>query len=89
MNAEVEIHVGQRDSVLAVPNAALRTPKDVASRRPKCSASTAAKCRPMLAAKKRGSSGNRHRRGPHDARRAALADSGATAPAPAKPAGTP
>jgi HlyD family secretion protein len=31
MNSEVEIHVGQRDSVLAVPNAALRTQKDVAS----------------------------------------------------------
>jgi HlyD family secretion protein len=31
MNTEVEIHVGQRDSVLAVPNAALRTQKDVAS----------------------------------------------------------
>jgi HlyD family secretion protein len=31
MNAEVEIHVGQRDSVLAIPNAALRTQKDVAS----------------------------------------------------------
>ncbi len=31
MNAEVEIHVGQRDSVPAVPNAALRTQKDVTS----------------------------------------------------------
>ncbi|MFZ5625109.1 MAG: efflux RND transporter periplasmic adaptor subunit [Gemmatimonadota bacterium] len=31
MNTEVEIHVGKRDSVLAIPNAALRTPKDVAS----------------------------------------------------------
>ena len=31
MNSEVEIHVGRRDSVLAVPNAALRTQKDVAS----------------------------------------------------------
>ena len=31
MNAEVEIHVGQRDSVLAVPNAALRTARDVGS----------------------------------------------------------
>ncbi|HXG43294.1 MAG TPA: efflux RND transporter periplasmic adaptor subunit [Gemmatimonadales bacterium] len=31
MNAEVEIHVGRRDGVLAVPNAALRTPRDVAS----------------------------------------------------------
>ena len=31
MNAEVEVHVGQRDSVLAVPNAALRTPRDVGS----------------------------------------------------------
>jgi HlyD family secretion protein len=31
MNAEVEIHVGQRQGALAVPNAALRTPKDVAS----------------------------------------------------------
>jgi len=31
MNTEVEIHVGQRDSVLAVPNAALRTQRDVVS----------------------------------------------------------
>ncbi|HKI96036.1 MAG TPA: efflux RND transporter periplasmic adaptor subunit [Gemmatimonadales bacterium] len=31
MNTEVDVHVGQRDSVLAVPNAALRTPADVAS----------------------------------------------------------
>jgi HlyD family secretion protein len=29
MNSEVEIHVGRRDSVLAVPNAALRTPRVV------------------------------------------------------------
>lgn len=31
MNAEVEIHVGRRDQVLAIPNAALRTSRDVAS----------------------------------------------------------
>jgi HlyD family secretion protein len=31
MNTEVEIHVGQRDNVLAIPNAALRTQRDVAS----------------------------------------------------------
>ena len=31
MNADVEMHIGQRDSVLAVPNAALRTPRDVGS----------------------------------------------------------
>jgi HlyD family secretion protein len=31
MNTEVEIHVGRRDSVLAIPNAALRTQRDVAS----------------------------------------------------------
>src|SRR5437867_8988789 len=31
MNTEVEIHIGQRQGVLAVPNAALRTPRDVAS----------------------------------------------------------
>jgi HlyD family secretion protein len=31
MNTEVEIHVGRRDSVLAVPNAALRTLRDVGS----------------------------------------------------------
>ena len=31
MNADVEVHIGQRDSVLAVPNAALRTPRDVNS----------------------------------------------------------
>jgi HlyD family secretion protein len=31
MNTEVEIHVGQRQGVLAIPNAALRTPRDVMS----------------------------------------------------------
>jgi len=31
MNTEVEIHVGRRDNVIAVPNAALRTQRDVAS----------------------------------------------------------
>ena len=31
MNTEAEIHVGQRQSVLAIPNAALRTQADVAS----------------------------------------------------------
>ncbi len=31
MNAEVEIHVGRRNDVLAVPNAALRTQRDVGS----------------------------------------------------------
>jgi HlyD family secretion protein len=31
MNTEVEIHVAERHGVLAVPNAALRTPRDVAS----------------------------------------------------------
>jgi HlyD family secretion protein len=31
MNAEVEVHVGRRDGVLAVPNAALRTQRDVGS----------------------------------------------------------
>jgi HlyD family secretion protein len=31
MNTGVRIHIGQRDNVLAVPNAALRTPRDVAS----------------------------------------------------------
>jgi HlyD family secretion protein len=31
MDTEVEIHLGQRSGVLAVPNAALRTPQDLAS----------------------------------------------------------
>ncbi len=31
MNCEVEIHVGNRTGVLAIPNAALRTPRDVGS----------------------------------------------------------
>ncbi len=31
MNAEVEVHVGERQAVLTVPYAALRTPRDVAS----------------------------------------------------------
>jgi hypothetical protein len=31
MNCEVEVHVGARSGVLAIPNAALRTPRDVGS----------------------------------------------------------
>jgi HlyD family secretion protein len=31
MNAEVEIHIGRRDGVLAVPNASLRTQRDIGS----------------------------------------------------------
>ena len=31
MNTEVQIHIGERDSVLAIPNSALRTTKDVSS----------------------------------------------------------
>ncbi len=31
MNSEVEVHVGSREDVLAIPNAALRTDRDVAS----------------------------------------------------------
>ncbi|MGQ0702273.1 MAG: efflux RND transporter periplasmic adaptor subunit [Gemmatimonadales bacterium] len=31
MNSDVEVHIGRRDSVLAVPNAALRTDRDVGS----------------------------------------------------------
>ena len=31
MNSEVEVHVGQREGVLAVPNSALRTQRDVGS----------------------------------------------------------
>jgi len=31
MNTEVQIHIGERQNVLAVPNAALRTPRDIAS----------------------------------------------------------
>ncbi len=31
MNADVEVHVGERQGVLAIPNAALRTQRDVAS----------------------------------------------------------
>ncbi len=31
MNTEVQIHIGERDSVLAIPNSALRTLKDVSS----------------------------------------------------------
>src|SRR5574341_2581520 len=31
MNTEVEVHVGERQNVLAIPNAALRTQRDVSS----------------------------------------------------------
>ena len=39
MNADVEVHIGQRDSVLAVPNAALRI-RATWPARPRCSGST-------------------------------------------------
>ncbi len=35
MNTEVEIHVGQRQNALAIPNSALRTQRDVASAAPR------------------------------------------------------
>ena len=52
MNAEVEIHVGQRDSVLAVPNASLRTQRDVGVARPRCSGIDPASVTAQLAAER-------------------------------------
>ena len=49
MNTEVEIHVGQREGVLAVPNAALRH-RATSARRPRCSASPPRRCSSELAA---------------------------------------
>jgi len=58
MNAEVEIHVGQRDSVLSVPNAALRTQKDVESAAGVLGVSME-KVREQLAAAEKADTGNR------------------------------
>jgi HlyD family secretion protein len=54
MNAEVEIHIGSREGVLAIPNAALRTERDLASGAEVLGLSTEA-VREQLAAAQEGS----------------------------------
>jgi HlyD family secretion protein len=74
MNAEVEIHVGRRDSVLTVPNFALRTQKDVESAASVLGLSMET-VREQLAAAESADTGNRQ------------ATLGAAAPEGEKPAG--
>jgi HlyD family secretion protein len=66
MNAEVEIHVGRRDGVLAVPNAALRTPRDVGSAAQVLGLSPEAVQKELAAAAPSGSGSRRASRTPKD-----------------------
>jgi HlyD family secretion protein len=87
MNTEVEIHVGQRDSVLAVPNAALRTQRDVGSAAQVLGLSTEAVQRELAASAAQsgssagasprtpGEAGDSTARGPRDSTRRAVPDS--------------
>ncbi|HEX6434078.1 MAG TPA: efflux RND transporter periplasmic adaptor subunit [Gemmatimonadales bacterium] len=85
MNAEVEIHVGRRDDVLAVPNAALRTQRDVGSAAQVLGLSPEAVEKELAAARPTGGSfapqgaGSRDSAGAADT--AGRASMGATAPA--------
>jgi HlyD family secretion protein len=59
MNAEVEIHIGRREGVLAVPNAALRTQRDVASAAEVLGLDTAVVTEQLAAARNAGAPPNR------------------------------
>ncbi len=86
MNADVELHIGRRDSVLAVPNAALRTQRDVASAA-KVLGISDADLQPMLAAAQKQSDSLREvsqKSMPKDAEKK---DSSAAPAKDAKPAG--
>jgi len=84
MNTEVEIHVGRRDNVITVPNAALRTQRDVASAAQVLGLDPN-EVQQQLAAARQPAPANRDSAslGGTQARR----DSGASAPPPAPPAG--
>ena len=95
MNSEVEIHVGQREDVLAVPNAALRTQRDVGSAAQVLGLSPEAVQRELAAARpsEAGDDGRDGWSRPVARTRAARAaprrPTGARAPDPAAPAGRP
>jgi len=91
MNTEVEIHVGQREGVLAVPNAALRTARDVGSAAQVLGLSSAAVQQQLAASagpaassagatprtqdERAGAAADSGRRGPVDSTRRTLSDS--------------
>ena len=83
MNADVELHIGRRDSVLAVPNAALRTQRDVASAASVLGISAEALQPMLLAAQQRADSAKEL------AARNAPRDSSKRDSSAAKPAATP
>jgi HlyD family secretion protein len=84
MNADVEVHIGRRDSVLAVPNAALRTQRDVSSAARVLGIADDELQRLLAAAQQRADSQREQA-----ARRAAPSDSSPRRAGPADAAGTP
>jgi len=87
MNAEVEVHVGRRDDVLAVPNAALRTQRDVGSAAQVLGLSPE-DVQKQLAAARPGSSGQPNRPSGTDSTAPADSASHATMGATPSPAGS-
>ncbi len=94
MNTEVEIHIGQRQGVLAVPNAALRTPKDVASAASVLGLDSAAVARQLSAAPQADPAASGTDDTPGDGHKLHAAEAkrphgaGAPPPPPARPSGT-
>ena len=94
MNTEVEIHIGQRQGVLAVPNAALRTPKDVASAASVLGLDSAAVARQLSAAPQADPAASGTDDTPGDGHKLHAAETkrpygaGAPPPPPARPSGT-
>ena len=94
MNTEVEIHIGQRQGVLAVPNAALRTPKDVASAASVLGLDSAAVARQLSATPQADPAASGTDDTPGDGHKLHAAETkrphgaGAPPPPPARPSGT-
>jgi HlyD family secretion protein len=88
MNADVELHIGRRDSVLAVPNASLRTQRDVSSAA-KVLGISSDQLQPLLQAAQRQADSLRElaaRSAPKDTARAADSTAGKTKGKGGKPA---
>ena len=94
MNTEVEIHIGQRQGVPAVPNAALRTPKDVASAASVLGLDSAAVARQLSAAPQADPAASGTADTPGDGHKLHAAETkrrygaGGPPPPPARPSGT-
>jgi HlyD family secretion protein len=86
MNSEVEIHIGERHGVVAVPNAALRTPRDVASAAGVLGLDPKVLQQQLAAAGAASAGGDPGARGDDTKLHAAEAAPAGTAPAPTPPA---